>query len=101
MSAGAHPDRPSDRRGEAPAAWSLPVVAAVVVRPNLWWVAGRQALRLAEPGWWRKWPPVPRPAAGYLAFRLECATGCAARDATPAEVVSYLEWCRKHAAWLR
>jgi hypothetical protein len=98
MSAGARPDRPSGLQGEAPAAWSLPVVAAVVVRPQLWWVAGRQALRLAEPGWWHKWPPVPRPASGYLAFRLECATGRTDRGAEPSEVVSYLQWCRKHPA---
>ncbi|MBO0713930.1 MAG: hypothetical protein J2P59_04170 [Acidimicrobiales bacterium] len=84
-----------------PEAWSPAVVAAVAARPWLWWVAGRQALRLAEPGWWRRWPPVPRPARGYLAFRLECATGDANRDADPKEVVSYLEWCRRGAVWLR
>jgi hypothetical protein len=101
MSAGAHLGRPGGRQVQAPGAWTLPVAAAVAARPRLWWVAVGQALRLAEPGWWRRWPPVPRPAPGYLAFRLECATGCARRGAEPAEVVSYLEWCKKHAAWLR
>jgi hypothetical protein len=88
-------------RKKGPAAWSPAVVAALAARPWLWWVAGRQALRLAEPGWWHRWPPVPRPSRDYLAFRLECATGDANRHAKPAEVVSYLDWCRRHAGGLR
>ncbi len=41
--------------------WLVPAALAVARRPRLWPVAVRQTLRLARPGWWRRWPPVPRP----------------------------------------
>jgi hypothetical protein len=78
--------------------WVWPAAAAVAVRPALWGVALRQALRLAAPGWWRRWPPVPRPDPGYVRFRLQTAFGDPATNPTPADVVAYLEWCRRFPA---
>jgi hypothetical protein len=68
---------------------------AVAVRPRLWATALRQARRLVVPGWWRHPPFVPKPDAAYLRFRLETQYGAAAdQTAAPADVVSYLDWCR-------
>lgn len=72
-----------------------PVVVAVAVRPRLWGVAVAQALRLAAPGWWRRWPPLPRPDPAYLRFRLQTASGDPDAPPRPDEVVAYLEWCRQ------
>jgi len=61
----------------------------------LWGVAVRQCLRLAEPGWWRRWPPVPAPDPDYLAFRFQTAFGDRGAGPAPADVVAYLRWCRR------
>ena len=39
------------------------VAGAVLARPGLWLTALGQVLRLARPGWWHRWPPVPAPDA--------------------------------------
>jgi hypothetical protein len=75
--------------------WLGPAALAVVVRPGLWAVALRQSLRMAVPGWWHRWPPVPRPDPGYVRFRLQTVFGDAAKAPAPADVVAYLEWCRR------
>ena len=64
-------------------------------RPGLWRVAVAQALRLAAPGWWRRWPPLPLPDPAYLRFRLQTAYGDPDRGPGPEDVVAYLEWCRR------
>lgn len=70
-------------------------LAAVAPRPHLWPVAVRTALRLAAPGWWRRWPPRPVPPTAYWRFRMETAYGGAATGPpSKADVVAYLEWCR-------
>ena len=63
-------------------------------RPHLWAAALGQARRLAAPGWWRRWPPLPRPDPAYLAFRMETAYGSATARPEPDDVVAYVEWCR-------
>jgi hypothetical protein len=67
---------------------------AVVAHPSLWPTALVQVKRLATPGWWRRWPPLPRPDPAWLAFRMETQYGSA--DAVPdaADVVAWLRWCR-------
>lgn len=72
----------------------MPAVRAVASRPWLWTTAAGAVLRLARPGWWRHWPPVPSPAPGYWRFRLETANG-GDTPPSPADVVAYLEWCRR------
>ncbi len=81
--------------GSQRAGWG-PSIAAVVRRPSLWGVAVRQVRELAAPGWWRRWPLLPLPAPGYLAFRMQTAYGDPAAVPRPEDVVSYLRWCR---AW--
>lgn len=71
--------------------------AAVVVarHPGLWTTAVRQALVLAAPGWWRHRPFLPLPAPDYLRFRMQTAYGGAGdRAPDPADLVTYLRWCR-------
>jgi hypothetical protein len=73
------------------------VVAAVLSRPWLWTVALRQTLRLAEPGWWRRFPLLPLPPPEYVRFRLVTAyggDGSASAAELSRDVVAYLEWCR-------
>lgn len=70
------------------------VVAAVLRRPDLWGTALGAVLRLAAPGWWRRRPYVPLPDAGLWAFRMVTAYGRPDAPPQPADVLSYLEWCR-------
>jgi hypothetical protein len=65
-------------------------VAAVLARPMLW----PSAARLMPPGWWRRWPPRPWPPSEYLHFRHETMYGPdGGLDA--ADLIRYLEWCRR------
>ncbi|HZU80772.1 MAG TPA: hypothetical protein VE991_12720 [Acidimicrobiales bacterium] len=77
-----------------------PMVGAVVTRPGLWVVAVVEALRLARPGWWRRWPPVPLPDPELWRFRMETAYG-GDGDAvpTPEDVRTFLHWCREMHHW--
>ena len=74
--------------------WAWEAAAALAARPRLWGVAAVQVGRLARPGWWRRWPPIPLPDPDYLRFRLQTAYGDPNRPPAPEDVVSYLEWCR-------
>ncbi|HEX3393489.1 MAG TPA: hypothetical protein VHS52_03090 [Acidimicrobiales bacterium] len=71
-----------------------PVVKAVAVRPRLWPTALVQVRRLAPPGWWRRWPPLPAPDPDWMRFRARTAYGDPDRPPEPADVVAWLEWCR-------
>ena len=70
------------------------VTRALIRRPDLWPVALVQAARLARPGWWRHWPPLPLPDPAYLRFRVQTAYGDADRAPDPADVIAWLQWCR-------
>jgi hypothetical protein len=86
---------PGERRS-AVGGWFGQAALAVAVRPRLWPVAVTQACRLAVPGWWRRWPPLPLPDPEYLRFRLQTAYGDGpAVGPEPADVVAYLDWCRR------
>jgi hypothetical protein len=76
------------------AGWATRAAVAVARRPALWPTAVVQLFRLAAPGWWRRRPFVPLPDRAYLRFRLETAYGDD-RDPEPADVVTYLHWCRE------
>lgn len=78
--------------------WAMRAMGAVLVRPSLWVTALAQVLRLARPGWWHRWPPLPLPDGEYLRFRMVTAYGDPDRRPDPADVVTYLHWCR---AWPR
>lgn len=76
-----------------PVGWGR-VAIAVLRHPDLWAEGLRAARRMAGSGWWRHWPPVPRPPDAYLRFRVQTATGDADAPADPRDVVTYLAWCR-------
>lgn len=73
------------------------VFVAVLLRPWLWKVALGQLFRLAEPGWWKRFPPLPVPPPEYVHFRLVTAYGgdgsCSSAELAR-DVVAYLGWCR-------
>lgn len=71
--------------------WMWPVA----VRPWLWTTAVATALRLAPSGWWRRWPPVPRPDRQYLRFRMVTNYGEDRAVPDAADLIRYLEWCRR------
>jgi hypothetical protein len=76
------------------ARWVLRAFVAVLRRPGLWGIAVVQLLRLASPGWWRRWPPVPLPEPDYLRFRLQTQYGDADREPEPRDLLTYLHWCK-------
>jgi hypothetical protein len=80
------------------ARWLLAAARAVVGHPTLWVTALRQALVLAPRGWWRRRPFLPVPDPAYLRFRLLTAYGDPGQTLEPADLVTYLRWCR---AWPR
>ena len=73
---------------------ALRIFLAIAIRPQLWWVAARQVLRIARPGWWRHVPFLPLPDADYLRFRLETGYG-EVLVPPPADLLAYLEWCAR------
>lgn len=83
------------------ARWLAQAFVAVLVRPELWGTAMVQLFRLASPGWWRRWPPVPMPDPDYLRFRLQTQYGDAGDAPDPKDVVAYLRWCRRYAKGAR
>jgi hypothetical protein len=74
---------------------AIGAVGAVAARPGLWPVALRQLLRLAGPGWWRRPPFLPVPPTDYRRFRLQTQYGDPRHPVEAADVVRYLDWCRR------
>jgi hypothetical protein len=68
-------------------------VLLVGARPGLWPTALAQARRTVRRRWWRHRPFLPLPDRRYLAWRLRTQYGLDGEPA-PADVVSYLDWCR-------
>ena len=75
--------------------WMVRALVAVVPHPSLWWVALRQAHRLAAPGWWRRPPFLPVPDRDYLRFRMVTQYGDPDHAPEPEDLVAYLRWCRQ------
>jgi hypothetical protein len=71
------------------------VVGAIAARPGLWPVALCQLVRLAGRGWWRRAPFLPVPPAGYRRFRLSTQYGDPQHAMEAADVLRYLDWCRR------
>jgi hypothetical protein len=78
------------------------VVGALVHRPWLWPAAVAEAARLARPGWWHQWPPLPVPDEKLWRFRMETAYG-GTGEAVPegADIVSFIAWCSTMGRWRR
>jgi hypothetical protein len=73
------------------------ILAAVLRRPSLWLTALQQAARLMPAGWYTRSPFLPVPPADYMEFRLVTQYGGdhGAAQATSADVVAYLKWCKQ------
>jgi hypothetical protein len=67
---------------------------AVLRHPSLWPVALREVRRLAAPRWWRRPPFLPLPPPAYLRFRLQTMYGGDGSRFDPADLVTWLRWCR-------
>jgi hypothetical protein len=72
----------------------IPVAIAVLRHPTLWSTAARQIRRSAAPGWWHRKPFLPIPSDDYVQFRMLTQYGTTDRRPDPADVISYLNWCR-------
>ncbi len=77
-------------------AWVVRATLAVLAHPTLWVTAIRQVAVLAPAGWWRRAPHLPLPDPAYLRFRMQTAYGDPTHEPEPADIVTYLHWCR---AW--
>ena len=86
------PSPPQPLRLPGPSFWWRAAVL-VLARPQLWWTAVRQGLRLARRRWWARAPFLPLPDPDYLRFRFETQYGADGRP-DPVDLVEYLEWCR-------
>lgn len=75
--------------------WWLGAALAVAGRPALWGAALGQLRALAPDRWWATFPPLPRPAPAWLAFRMETAYGDQSARPSARDVVAFLEWCRE------
>ena len=76
--------------------WFVRAAAIVLRHPGLWSTGLAQAWRLRRRNWWRQAPFLPVPGVDYLRFRMTTAYGEPDRDPEPADLVTYLRWCR---AW--
>jgi hypothetical protein len=70
-------------------------LGALARRPDLWATAAAQARALVPRAWWRRWPPSPLPPPSYLRFRLLTMYGDPDAPVVAADLVGYLEWCRR------
>ena len=86
---------PAGTRPAVSIGWMVRAAVAVARHPGLWVTAVVQLLRLAPRGWWRRAPFLPLPDPDYLHFRLQTQYGVD-QPPEPADVVTYLHWCR---AW--
>lgn len=77
---------------------ALRILSAVARRPGLWGIALRQALRLAPPGWWHRFPFLPLPDAKYARMRAVIQYGDENHPADVADVLKYLAWCKAELA---
>ena len=68
---------------------------AIVRRPDLWATAIRQARRTSPRGWWKRRPFLPVPSGDYLRFRMLTQYGTTDHAPEPADVISYLAWCKE------
>jgi hypothetical protein len=70
------------------------IVLAVVVRPNLWFIAVTQLFRLVPRNWWQQSPFLPIPSKSYIRFRKQTQYGGNNHSIEPRDVLSYLKWLR-------
>jgi len=74
---------------------SRQTIAAVLARPLLWLEALRASAALAPRDWYKRPPFLPLPDPGYMSWRLQAAYGTSSADASPHDLVAYLEWRKR------
>lgn len=74
---------------------ALRVLGGLMSRPVLWPTALAAVGRLARPGWWHHRPFLPLPDDRWWGFRMETAYGRTDADPPLADVLAYLQWCRR------
>jgi hypothetical protein len=89
------PEQPRPRQpASAPPVVTLRALGPLVRRPDLWVTGVRTAWLLSAPGWWRRWPPRPRPPQPYEEFRRQTMFGSGPGDQLSGpDLIAYLEWC--------
>ncbi len=83
------------RTGDPARRIAVGVLGGLMSRPVLWPTALAAVGRLARPGWWHRRPFLPLPDDRWWGFRMETAYGRTDADPTPADVLAYLQWCRR------
>ncbi|HZN15536.1 MAG TPA: hypothetical protein VFB78_14800 [Acidimicrobiales bacterium] len=76
-------------------------VVTVLRHPSLWATGVVQLFALSPRGWWRRFPPLPRPDRQYYRWRLQTQYGDADHEPVAADVVAYLKWCKSERRALR
>lgn len=64
-------------------------------RPDLWLEAARSSFAFAPNRWWRSFPFLPIPDAGYMAWRRFTAYGDPDRELSGDDLIAFLEWRRR------
>ncbi len=80
----------------ASAAGAQGVAAAVLARPDLWATGLRVLAGHIRRRWWAHPPFLPLPDPSHLAWRRFTLYGDPAHPIAAADLVSYLEWCRRY-----
>jgi hypothetical protein len=80
----------------SPPAVGARALRGLLGRPDLWLTAVRTGLAVVDPGWWRRWPPRPRPPEAYATFRHQTMFGVEPGPGLGGDdLVAYLDWCRR------
>jgi hypothetical protein len=91
----------NEPRSPAAPRWWLQSARALAARPDLWWTGVVELRSLTPRRWWRRWPPLPLPDKGWMAFRMETAYGDSKRRPPADDTLAWLSWCRQERAVMR
>lgn len=72
----------------------VPAAVAVLRHPSLWPTAVVEYRRMVPDGWWRMRPWLPVPDRAMVRFRTTTQYGDPDHGLEPADVVTWLRWCR-------
>ncbi len=71
------------------------VINLLAVRPGLWVTAISQMFRLAESGWWKRSPFLPKPSQAFLEFRSKTQYGTLETEIEAVDVLAWLVWAKE------
>ncbi len=73
----------------------IKVAGLLSVRPGLWATAFRQLFRLAESGWWKRFPFLPIPNQELIEFRSKTQYGSLEVEIEAVDVFAWLVWSKE------